>query len=47
MLSKYNNLDFQKRGMYLDFDKDGSLKVDGEQNEGNHQGKLFLFKEKL
>lgn len=43
MLGKYNNLDFGNRGMYLDYDKDGQLRVDGEAGITVQECKSSLF----
>ena len=36
MLGKYNDIDFSKRGIYMDYDKEGNLRTEG--NVTNNQG---------
>lgn len=41
MLGKYNDLDFSKRGVYLDYDKDGNLRNEREVSAVGDQSKSF------
>jgi len=39
MLGKYDDIDFSKRGIYMDYDKDGNLKTEGQVSANGGQGK--------
>lgn len=39
MLGKYNDLDFSKRGVYMDYDKDGNLRNESRVTGAADQGR--------